>query len=144
MSPVAVQVPVARTFPRPSVWVKPPVASTPFGLTENSPSPVTAIWSPFAATPILGSSITSRYACVALSATATVGTSTTAAASVSASRIRRLMKPSPGRKTLGAEVYAPRNNQEKLGTSFVQSSSTCLELPCRPEPLHTTQAQPFQ
>jgi hypothetical protein len=86
---------VARTFPLLSVCVNAPAASIEFGLTENSPSPVIAIWSPFAAVPKLGSSITSKYVCVALSATAVVGANTIATVTASASRIRRLMRTSP-------------------------------------------------
>ena len=40
---IAVQVPVAMTFPLLSVCVNVPAASTESGLTENSPSPVIAI-----------------------------------------------------------------------------------------------------
>jgi hypothetical protein len=40
ISPVAVQVPVARTFPLLSVWVNSAAASTAFGLTETGAASV--------------------------------------------------------------------------------------------------------
>src|SRR4029450_6664373 len=92
---VASHVPPARTVPVAVMCVNAPSASTDFGCTENSPSPVIEIVSPFAATPMLGTSINSWYVCGVLSATAVVGTSTNAAANPSTSRITRLIAPLP-------------------------------------------------